>query len=203
MPESTFMTLRGRKIFIAAVALLGIWELSGGLYIHAKAWLAQKLIATAWARTLAGEKDVRPWPWADTWPIARLKIEASHVDLYVLADASGRSLAFGPGLVSGTAPLGSEGASIVAAHRDTHFRFLKELRPGTMLSLQTADGRKYLYKVSEAHILDVRAERLSLDDVVPTLTLLTCYPFDAVVPGGPLRYAAVAERVEGISANAM
>jgi sortase A len=27
---------------------------------------------------------------------------------------------------------------------------------------------------------------------MPTLTLVTCYPFDAIVPGGPLRYAVTA-----------
>lgn len=195
------MSLRARKVCIAMLAFLGICELSGGIYIHLKAWLAQELIASAWSRTLAGEQNVHPWLWADTWPVARLRIKEADVDLYVLADASARSLAFGPGLLSGTAPLGSTGHSIVAAHRDTHFRFLKNLRPGALLAVQTPDGREHFYKLSETHIIDVRAERLLVNDTTASLTLLTCYPFDAIVPGGPLRYAAVAESVDVVSST--
>ena len=29
----------------------------------------------------------------------------------------------------------------------------------------------------------------------PQLTLITCYPFDAVRPGTPLRYVVIAQRV--------
>jgi len=185
-----------RYVCAGIIAALGVWQLSAGLYIHAKAWLAQQLIASAWSRTLAGESHVRAWPWMDTWPVARLRVPELGIDMYVLADASGRSLAFGPGHVTGTAPLEASGGSMIAGHRDTHFRFLKDLRPGSMLTLQTTDGQEHLYRVSETHVVDTRHEQLAMADDSPTLTLLTCFPFDALVPGGPLRYVAVAERVE-------
>ena len=58
-----------------AIAVLlvaaGAWQLSDGLWIQAKAWLARGLIAHAWSRTLQGEARAKPWPWADTWPVAR------------------------------------------------------------------------------------------------------------------------------------
>lgn len=187
------MTRLALRIGIVALAALGLWQLGAGAYIHAKAWLAQQLIASAWARTLAGEANVRPWPWADTRPVARLQVPEASVDLYVLADASGRSLAFGPGHVSGTAPLGSSGHSMLAAHRDTHFRFLRSLPVGARLWLETADGRRRPWRLVETHVFDVRHQRLMVPDDMPTLTLLTCYPFDALAPGGPLRYAAIAE----------
>jgi hypothetical protein len=63
-----------RKLGLAAAALLlvlGVWQLGEGLYIQAKAQLAQILVRSAWERTLAGERQVKPWPWADTWPVAR------------------------------------------------------------------------------------------------------------------------------------
>src|SRR5688500_11563212 len=62
------------RLAIVALAAIGVWQLANGAYIHAKAWLAQRLIASAWARTLEGEREVKPWPWADTWPVARLKV---------------------------------------------------------------------------------------------------------------------------------
>lgn len=180
-----------KRIAIVALALAGFWQIGSGAYIHLKAWLAQQLIASAWTRTLAGEREVKPWPWTDTWPIARLRVIEKDVDLYVLADASGRSLAFGPGHLSGTAPIGA-GHTVIAGHRDTHFAFVRELDVGDELTLETTDGREWRFVLDETHVFDSRAERLRLDDSQPSLTLLTCYPFDAISPGGPLRYAALA-----------
>jgi sortase A len=180
------------RLAVVALAAIGVWQVGSGAYIHAKAWLAQQLIASAWARTLEGEREVKPWPWADTWPVARLKVAERAVDLYVLADASGRSLAFGPGYVSGSAPFGT-GNTVIAGHRDTHFAFLRNLRAGDQLEIQTIDGRKWRFQVAETHVIDSRTERLQFDDGAASVTLLTCYPFDAIVPGGPLRYVAVAD----------
>jgi len=181
------------RIAIVAVACIGVWQIASGTYIHAKAWLAQQLIASAWTRTLEGEREVKPWPWADTWPIARLQVLDKGIDLYVLADASGRSLAFGPGYVNGTAAIG-EGNTVLAGHRDTHFAFLRNLQPGDEFAIRTADGREWHFQLNETHVIDARHERLQFDDKAgATITLLTCYPFDAIVPGGPLRYVAVAD----------
>jgi sortase A len=182
-----------RIAVILTLAAIGSWQLGAGLYIHAKAWLAQEMIETAWTSTLAGERQVRPWPWADTWPIARLQVPESNVDLYVLADASGRSLAFGPGYWNGSARPGSVGNTIIAAHRDTHFGFLEHVARGQEILLQTMDGREHRYRVIEIRVLDSRHERILVEADRPMLTLLTCYPFDALLPGGPLRYAAIAE----------
>lgn len=179
------------RLAIFALAALGVWQVASGAYIHAKALLAQQLIASAWTRTLAGEPEAKPWPWADTWPVARLQVPGTDVDLYVLADASGRSLAFGPGYVSGSGAIGA-GNTVIAGHRDTHFAFLRDLHAGDNLEIQTADGREWRFQVEETHVIDSRRERLEFGDGVASVTLLTCYPFDAIAPGGPLRYAAVA-----------
>lgn len=179
------------RLAIVALAAIGVWQVASGAYIHGKAWLAQQLIASAWTRTLAGEREVKPWPWADTWPVARLQVTGTVIDLYVLADASGRSLAFGPGYVSSSAAIGA-GNTVIAGHRDTHFAFLRDLHAGDDLEIQTVDGRAWRFQVEETHVFDSRRERLAFGDGAATVTLLTCYPFDAIAPGGPLRYVAVA-----------
>lgn len=186
------MKARLPSVLLALLVVTGTWMLGSGMYIHCKAWLAQQLIASAWERTLAGERKARPWPWADTWPVARLRAADGSVDLYVLADASGRSLAFGPGHVSGTAALGSSGNTMIAGHRDTHFKFLQALPVGAQLILQSEDGNERYYEIIDELIFDTRSERLAITPESATLTLLTCYPFDAIIPGGPLRYAAIA-----------
>jgi sortase A len=119
-----------------------------------KAWLAQRLLHRAWAATQAEGVPVEPWPWADTWPIARLSMPDRGIDLIVLADASGRSMAFGPGLVAGTAPPGVPGNTVLSGHRDTQFRFLRSLEPGARLRVEDARGAWHNYAVSDALIVD-------------------------------------------------
>lgn len=182
-----------RRALTALAALLlavGLWQGGAGIYIHAKAVLAQILLDRAWSRTLAGEADARPWPWADTWPVARLQAPGHGIDLIVLDGASGRTLAFGPGHLQGSATIGTAGPALISAHRDTHFRFLETLAPGETLHLQTPDGTVRDYTVTGTDIVDFRDAAIPTDWSRSSLTLVTCYPFDAVVPGGPLRFLA-------------
>jgi sortase A len=170
----------------------GLWQVGQAAYIEAKARLAQVLIGQAWERTLAGEAMVKPWPWADTWPVARLTVPGSDPDLYVLAGADGRALAFGPGHVHGTPLPGQAGNSAIGGHRDTHLRFLETLRVGDRLRVQRIDGQEVEYRVDNLRVTDKR-DLAPLDPAGPTrLTLVTCWPFDAVRPGGPQRYVVTA-----------
>ena len=124
-------------------------------------------------------------------------------DLVVLAGASGRALAFGPGHLDGSARPGDDGNVVIAGHRNTHFRALARLAPGDEIVLETvaggADGgvRARRYRVTGAAIVDRGRTDVVADAGEPTLTLVTCWPFDAVVPGGPLRYVVTATGVSG------
>src|SRR5690606_10953682 len=102
-----------RTLLISALLLFTTVVAWGNTtYIFAKAQLAQYLIADAWEQTLRSGKNSKPWSWADTWPVARLLSEDHKQDLYVLAGASGTSLAFGPGHLDGSA-LPEESGSII------------------------------------------------------------------------------------------
>ncbi len=90
----TFKSKRVLVLFIT-LPLCGLWFIGQGTYIHAKASLAQLLLEAAWAGTLQGKKEVKPWPWADTWPVSRLSVPRLGIHRIVLAGASGSSLAFG------------------------------------------------------------------------------------------------------------
>jgi sortase A len=176
------------------LALFGAWQLGQAGWIHAKAELATVLIERAWDNVRGGDAEARPWPWADTWPVARLQVPRLDVDLFVLAGASGRTIAFGPGHMGGTALPGGVGTSVIVGHRDTHFRFLSELNLGDRLTVTDANGRRHAYRVGDTRIVDSRTTRLRLG-AEPALVLMTCYPFDAVMPGGPLRYLVFADEV--------
>jgi sortase A len=179
----------------AALACLALWEFTSAGYIHAKAFVAQRLIAASWKEALATGRVQRPWPWADMRPIAKLTVVGRGVELYVLDGSSGRSLAFGPGHVDGTAQPGSAGNSVIVAHRDTHFAFLRQIALNEEIDIEDAKGRTTRYRVREASVVDKSETRVLDAADSPQLTLITCFPFDAIQPGTPLRYVVIADRI--------
>lgn len=194
-----------RPGLLAAAALLsatGVWHLGEGLWLQGKARIAQWLLDGAWERTLAGAPGQRPWPWADTEPVAQLIVPRLGVDEIVLAGASGRTLAFGPAHLSGSPPPGAPGNSIVSGHRDTHFAFLRRVRVGDRLRLRARDGSWHEYEVRAARVVHAAHAYLAPADGQRRLVLVTCYPFDALRAGGPLRYVVVAVALEPLRAKA-
>jgi sortase A len=180
-----------------AIALLGAGAvlLAHGLWIPAKAVLAQVLLERAFTEPDGGGA-ARPWPWADFVPLARLRAPRLEASAIVVSSATGEALAFGPGHLSGSAAPGAHGNVVLAGHRDTHFRFLRDLRPGDALVLETRAGDRSDYAVVWAGIVHERDTALLGDGGADVLTLVTCWPFDAIQPGGPWRYVVVAEGVE-------
>jgi sortase A len=186
--------IRVTRIATAVVLLTGFALTADGAWMFAKAKLAQLLLEMTWRLALEG-KAMKPWPWADTRAIARLTIERDGTRVVVLEGASGRTMAFGPGHVDGTALPGMPGNCVLSAHRDTHFAALQGVTPGDMLALQRPDGITIRYKVKGTMVTDQRNISLLRQDERTRLTLVTCYPFDAIVPGGPMRFVVIAEAV--------
>ena len=191
--SSTFKNISLKGLLIVLL-LCGMWQIGSASYIHAKAILAQVLLEAAWDRTVHGQQEVKPWPWADTWPISRLDVPGLGIDRIVLAGASGSSLAFGPGHLFGSSLPGQQGNTVIAGHRDTHFKFLKDIQRGELIQLQSLTGETIKYEVSETIIVDEKQAEYLVSTSDNTLTLITCYPFDAIRPGGPLRYLVIAKQ---------
>src|SRR3954453_9133631 len=97
-PKDCPPTGRARKFFkdctmkrLAALfmglvlGLAGLVLFGQGAYIHAKALLAQLLLDRAFAETLAPGHAVKPWSWADTWPVARIDVKRLNASAIVLA----------------------------------------------------------------------------------------------------------------------
>lgn len=183
-----------RRAISLLLILAGAIGLGQGGWIWAKAQLAQLLLEEAWSRTQQGSGPAKPWPWADTWPVARMRVPAHDADLIVLAGASGEALAFGPGSVEGSAAPGANGNLIISGHRDTHFRFLENVKKDDMVVLEDVHGGVHTYRITNSEVVDSRSHGLRLQGEEARLTLVTCWPFDAVVPGGPLRYVVYAEK---------
>jgi sortase A len=175
----------------AALALIGAAQAASAAWIPAKAMLAQVLLERAFdASRLSGQPE-KPWPWADTAPLARIAVPRLHERTIVLSGASGEAMAFGPTKLA-TDP--ASGVTVLAAHRDTHFAFIQRLRQGDIVTSEGIDGAHARYRIEG--FATVRWDRFA----VPRsrhgewLALTTCYPFDGA-SRSPLRRIAWARRV--------
>ena len=187
--------ISARTVLVALLGGFALWNAGAAAYIIAKAELAQVLLEAAWQQTRAGETHVRPWNWADTWPLARLALPAQGADLIVLEGASVRNLAFGPGHLSSSPLPGESGNSVIIGHRDTHFAALEAVGRGDVVIVERSD-RQLAYRVTDIAVVHESQVGILEDIGTDALTLITCYPFDAVDPGTSERYVVVAERVQ-------
>ena len=179
----------------AILAWLGAVLFGQGAWIHAKALLAQVLLERAFAASLADGRPVKPWSWADTWPVARIELPRLRKSAIVLEGSSGQALAFGPGHVERTPAAGEPGTAVYAAHRDTHFAFLGEVRIGDEILVTRRDGAVLRFRVTGTSVARWDESGIDPDADGRRLVLATCWPLDAKF-SGPLRYLVQA-RMDG------
>ncbi len=178
----------------------GFLFLASGLWIPAKALLAQVLLRHAWQKSICsyqkGEgRVVRPWPWADSWPVGRIRMERLGVDQIILEGGSGEALAFGPGHEESSGLPGTLQHVILYGHRDTSFSFLAKLQQGDVVVLEGRNGQQHNYQIENMEI--VEASRLFLQKKGEGVaSFITCYPFFQPVPGSTLRYLVTGRMVE-------
>ncbi len=185
----------GALVMATFLAGLGTWQVAAAGWIHAKAIVAQRLIAASWQQARAGGPARRPWPWADMRPVARLSVPKRGVELFVLDSATQRALAFGPAHVSGTSAPAGWGNTVLVAHRDTHFAFLRNLAVEDEIEIEGARGEPARYRVREVAVVDQSEARVLDFADTAQLTLITCFPFDTIQPGTRQRYVVIAHRV--------
>ncbi|MEO1280689.1 MAG: class GN sortase [Pseudomonadota bacterium] len=187
--------LSPRRAIAAILLTCGLVSFGQGIFILVKAGVAQVLLSQAFDASLKSGVPVKPWSWADTWPVARLQVARLNAGAIALDGASGQALAFGPGHLSGTAEPGDAGLSVFAAHRDTHFSFLKDVVVGDVVSVQRSDGRAFDFIVRTTRIARFDAAGLDPHRSGAWLALTTCWPLDARVRG-PMRLIIEAELVQ-------
>lgn len=216
------------KVFRGAMILLlvfaGMSLLMPGYYL-VKARLAQNMLEDAWEMSQADkgsrvksnqvkpgrmgiEQIQKPWPWADTWPVAKLTLLKSkhqpesiipqyeELDSFiVLANASGESLAFGPGLLTSDLMPGEKGNSLIAAHRDTHFAMLKNISINDRMVIERQDGTTINFEVDDIRVIDSTLQKpvVNIDEF--RMTLVTCFPFDMEVKDPKLRLLVSGKKV--------
>jgi sortase A len=150
-------------------------------------WQAQRQFTAAAAPASAKPSSL---PKTGTAVVARLLIPRLDTDLYVVEGDGPEALRRGPGHLTGTAMPGARGNCVIAGHRDTHFRVLKDIHRGDEIMLATPAGR-YLYRVVATKVISPD----NLGPLHPTrdaeLNLITCYPF-SYIGDAPKRFVVMA-----------
>ncbi|GEC56431.1 LPXTG-site transpeptidase (sortase) family protein [Bradyrhizobium japonicum] len=127
--------------------------------------------------------------------MARIEVKRLHASAIALAGSSGQALAFGPGHVEQTVDPGERGVAVYSAHRDTHFRFLRDVTIGDEIDVTRSDGKMFRYRADRSSV--VRFDQSGVDPITDRheLVLSTCWPFDALT-SGPERYLLHATLIE-------
>jgi sortase A len=184
--------VKALRTICALFLIVGACLTVRALYLRSKAELAGVLIRRAWTQSVRTGDFHAPWPWADTYPIARLRIFRLGYDEIVLEGAAPRTLAFGPARMFSGAGLGEPGNLLLAGHRTSWFRPLEAIAQGDRIELEWFDPHggglhDRNYAVDMVRVVDPQDVTLLAPTSEDALTLVTCYPFGHGARS-PLRY---------------
>jgi len=124
--------------------------------------------------------------------VGRLNIPCLHLSVVVLEGDDGKTLRRAIGHVPGTAVPGHRGNAVLAGHRDTFLRNLRNVRKNDRIIFTTA-GRRYEYSVRVIRIVEPEETNILAPSGEERLTLITCYPFQ-YVGSAPRRFVVQASR---------
>ena len=178
-----------RELIFRASLVLGSLSLLTGFGLLAVSEIGQ------YEATPAGSATVRldsPNAWAHPGATAILSCVRLNTRNIVYKDV-GQNLLKGPVWLPVTAPPGTIGNFVVAAHRDTHFRFLKDVKIGDIFDVEAPRGRSR-YRVSSLNIVQPTDRRLLAPHKRAVLTLVTCFPF-YYVGSAPKRFIVRADLI--------
>jgi sortase A len=156
--------------------------------------LVRRPAAAASSASSAPRRPARPVrPPAAGSMLGRLEAPSVRLTVAVREGTSARTLLRGAGRIAHTARPGQRGNIGIAGHRDTVFRPLRGLKLGDPLTFTTAD-RVLRYRVTKIWVVHPRNVGVLNATARPSLTLVTCYPFN-FIGSAPRRYIVRAELV--------
>jgi sortase A len=109
--------------------------------------------------------------------LGRITVPRLDLSAMVNEGVDDNTLSLAIGHIPGTALPGPAGNVAVAAHRDTFFRPLKDIKPNDEIDFLTSQG-EYRYRVQSMRIVNPEDVEVLKPSSEPELTLITCYPFD-------------------------
>jgi sortase A len=121
------------------------------------------------------------WIGPDPYVIGAIEIPRLGIDALIREGIDGSTLRRSVGHVDGTALPGTSGNTVLAAHRDTLFRSLRDIERGDRIIIRgRSGGEPVRYEVTSIRIVSPDAVEVMAPQEGAVLTLVTCYPFDFV-----------------------
>lgn len=175
-------------------------------------------VPAARAHAPAGRAVPKPAVPAEPPPegalLGRIEIKRLNLSAMVRQGVDAKMLSVAVGHVPSTTMPGEAGNFAIAAHRDTLFRGLKDVKKGDLVTFESQNGT-YTYKVLATKIVapsDVSVLRTDGGGLIPApaadssaspghlLTMITCYPFN-YVGSAPKRFIVQAELIDDRTAS--
>jgi len=200
-----------RRLLAALLITAGILTVGTGIYLASIARISQEQAGNDWENKVARNESIRKRPTPDapedqTAPpqaepyredprshpgdvLGRISFPRLREQLFVFTGTD--SLHRGPAWLMESAIPGEIGNTVIAGHRDTHFRFLKDIRIGDRIQVESG-GATYWFTVKSTRIVSPRDLSPLRQGKSPQLTLITCYPFYYIGPA-PKRFIVRAE----------
>jgi len=199
MPGTDAASLRRFRWLDRALIAFGLTSLVFCAVLAAHAVLYQR-----WANAEVDRMIVRPHPDAASISrpasiakgelIGRLEVPRLKLSAAIAEGEDDLTLGKAVGHLSDT-PMPWQGGNVaLAAHRDTLFRPLKDIRINDEVRVMTSRG-EFVYRVKKTQIVNPEDVWVMAPTENPSLTLITCYPF-SFIGNAPQRFVVQAERVE-------
>jgi sortase A len=185
-----------RRLKISTLIELLLWSIGTVWLVFAFTWRVKAGAAQKASFTLTVP---RPGPahqsasLTDKHVMGRIDVPAIDLSVPILDNYDPTSLRSGVGHIQGTAMPGGLGNLGLAGHRDTYFRPLRHISQGMEIHVTNNTG-EYRYIVDSTQIVTPgQVDVLNIADH-PSMTLITCYPFD-FVGAAPKRFVVQAHLV--------
>ena len=123
--------------------------------------------------------------------VGKLEIARISLSVMILQGIEESTLTLGAGHVPGTPLPAVAGNVVIAAHRDTFFRKLKDIAAGDAIRVSIRN-RTYLYIAKSTEVVDPENTHVMESGTQRELTLITCFPF-YYVGAAPKRFVVHAE----------
>ena len=185
-------------VFSFVIALSSVWQFANNSLISVQNIINQGLLHTAWVRTQSSGHQVKPWPWAETVPIARLSIPSLNAKHVVLAYADHKLPTVAITHANSSIPPGELGNSILNVSQEGYQSFLRHLKPGDVLLLESVHSGLWRYRVSTIYVVEKTNTVLIEPSLNRRLTLVSCHRCDQ--QQNRFRYVVVAEEMERVAA---
>lgn len=180
-------------LIASGMVLIGWWTLA---YVQREAtaastreWL-QQITAKPGATSVWLNPDASI-NLSDSEPLGMLSIKSVDLEVPVLAGHDDKTLSHAAGWIKGTVLPGSRGNAGIAAHRDTLFRPLRNVKLGDEVVYYSPSG-SYTYRVVWTKIVNPSDVYVLDSTATPSLTLVSCYPFN-YIGSAPYRFIVRAE----------